>query len=99
MTTLRDRILACKDGYDVLHLDPNYEGSCPCFSVKEYGRPYAPAAIEIHGHCWRVDITHPGCGLHVSGINRLGNDAVEHMKRLLDAMDWYGDWTVVEEEE
>jgi hypothetical protein len=72
-------------GFDVLALDPEYNGACPCAQFILDG-----TVIELH--CWRVDLDHDGCGIHFDGDRAVA----ERIKPALDAMDWYGEWTVVE---
>jgi hypothetical protein len=72
-------------GYELMALDPDYCGSCPCFTVYVNG-------TTLEGHCWRVCFDCDGCGLHYTG-----NKAIAvHAKRLLDAMDWHGEWALKE---
>jgi len=81
MTTLPD------NGYDLLHLDQtgDYIASCPCAIVE------LPEGI-YEMHCWRVCFQCKGCGLHYKGDRA----TAEAMKVLLDEMDWYGEWNIVE---
>lgn len=79
--------ITLQSGFDVLALDPNYGGSCPC------------AVVEINGqrlelHCWRVDQEHDGCGIHYEGEK--GKAVARIIKPLLDEMSWYGEWAIVE---
>lgn len=61
--------------------DPGLNG-CPCFQIRL-------PSFEADGHCWRVGCTPGGgCCVHVRGDQ---TDA-DQLKRLLDAMDWYGEW-------
>lgn len=76
---------ALEDGWDVLRLGAGYEGGCPCSS-------FAIDKTKIDLHCWRVDGTHAGCGLHFRGNKVIAL----RLKPLLDAIDWYGEWTIVE---
>lgn len=79
------KIDAALDGYGVLALGENYEGSCPCSSFTLDG-----TRVELH--CWRVDTSHDGCGIHFEGDRSIA----ERIKPLLDEMNWYGEWTIVE---
>lgn len=72
-------------GYEILALDPNYEGSCPCARFDLGG-------TEIELHCWRVDPWCAGCGIHYKGDRAVA----ESLKPALDDMNWYGEWQVVE---
>ena len=72
-------------GRDVLALDPGYDGSCPCAEFELDG-------AHIVLHCWRVCTACGGCGIHVVRGDRA---VAERIKPLLDAMDWYGEWTIV----
>jgi hypothetical protein len=75
------------DGYDVLALGSGegYDGGCPCSAFWLDG-----TRIELH--CWRVDAEHDGCGIHFRGDRAVA----DRIKPLLDAINWYGDWTIVE---
>jgi hypothetical protein len=77
--------VTCETGYDVLACADDYERSCPCCTIRTSSGTY-----ELH--CWRVCRDHPGCGVHYEG----GAALAWAMKPLLDEMDWYGEWTVVE---
>lgn len=72
-------------GFDVLAMDPHYSGSCPCATVDIDG-------TRLEMHCWRVCLTCEFVGLHYSGDRAVA----ERVKPLLDAMDWYGEWPIVE---
>lgn len=74
-------------GFDVLALDPEYGGHCPCAVVVIDG-----ARLELH--CWRVCSSCEYVGIHYEGPE--GRAAAEKVKPLLDAMDWYGEWPIVE---
>ena len=76
-------------GHDVLALDRDYTGSCPCAEFELDG-------AHISLHCWRVCHLCAGCGIHVLSGDRA---AAERIKPLLDAMDWYGEWNIVVERE
>ena len=71
------------NAYDVMALDPDYAGSCPCFRAEIEG-------TLIEGHCWRVCRKCEGCGLHYEGDRAV----VKRLKPLFDAMDWYGKWSI-----
>lgn len=72
------------DGYALLRLDPEYDGSCPCATIA------LPSGVyELH--CWRVCTDCAGCGLHYEGDEA----TALAMKGVLDAMDWYGEWALV----
>ena len=66
--TLEERIGEAEDGYDILNLDPDFEGSCPCFWVRD-GDAY------MHGHCWRTCQECEYVGLHVHGISNAAAEA------------------------
>lgn len=77
------RVAESQDGYDILALDPEQDGSCPCFHV------VLDDGTRIDGHCWRVTCDqHEGVGLH--------GDIPEYTGRLmalkLTEIDWYGEW-------
>lgn len=76
-----------RTGYDVLALGENYEGGCPCSTIVINGE-----RLELH--CWRVDTSHDGCGIHYEG--RKGHNIAKLIKPLLDEMNWYGEWAIVE---
>lgn len=66
---------------------------CPCFTLEL-------PELEINGHCWRphdheLDPNADGrCCLH---LTRGSLDDAVQLRRLLNAMDWYGDWTLLDE--
>ncbi len=74
-------------GYDVLALDPYFEGSCPCAMVGIGG-------VRLEFHCWRVCSQCEYVGIHYEGAE--GRAMAERVKPLMDAMDWYGEWPIVE---
>jgi hypothetical protein len=74
---------ALEDGYDLLRLDLDYDGSCPCFMLTLDG-------TRLEGHCWRVCHRCKGCGIHYEG----DEETALRAKTLLDAIDWYGEWEV-----
>lgn len=84
MTTL-DRLP--ETGYEVLGLDPEYIGSCPCATVTVDGE-------RLEMHCWRTCSECDHVGIHYEG--NAGAAAAERVKPLLDAMDWYGAWELRE---
>lgn len=75
------------DGYDILALDPGFDGGCPCATVVIDGE-----RLELH--CWRVCSTCEYVGIHYEGAG--GRAVAERIKPALDAMDWYGEWPIVE---
>ena len=81
----RADLAPAETGYDVLRLDPDYNGSCPYAEFDLDG-------AHIRLHCWRVCSGCDGCGIHVRGDRAIA----ERIKPLLDAMDWYGAWTIVD---
>lgn len=82
---LRVKVQQAEDGYDILRLDSEYQGSCPCFQVLGDG-------FAIDGHCWRTCRTCDGVGLHVSSA--VPSDVAKLMARHLTDLDWYGKWPV-----
>ena len=74
---------APETAFEIMARDPDYIGSCTCFTVEIDG-------TLIEGHCWRVCMKCQGCGLHYEGDRAV----VERIKPLFDAMDWYGKWTI-----
>lgn len=72
-------------GYDVLALDTGTDGSCPCANFTLDG-------TRIRLHCWRVCQRCEFVGIHYVGERAVA----ERIKPLLDAMDWYGEWPIVE---
>ena len=68
-------------------------GPCPCFHLEL-------DALEIDGNCWRphgheLDPDTDGrCCLH---LQRGSLDDAQRLRALLNAMDWYGDWTLIDE--
>lgn len=64
------------DGYALLALDPQYEGSCPCAAFEFEG-------TRFDAHCWRVcrDCTY--AGLHYEGDPTVA-------QRVLDAFNAMG---------
>jgi hypothetical protein len=78
---------ALADGFDVLALDSEYIGSCPCATVVVDG-----ARLELH--CWRVCSACEYVGIHYEGA--AGRAAAERIKPLLDEMNWYGEWELRE---
>lgn len=74
-----------QDGFDVLALDPQQDGSCPCFSTTING-------TKIEGHCWRVCSRCEYVGLHYEGDIEIA----KAIKPLLDKMNWYGEWPIVQ---
>ena len=69
---------------------------CPCFEL-------AIADVRLVGSCWRTGPPHiEGCVLEWSGDSGNGklmaHNLAEALKPKLDAMDWYGEWTLVERE-
>ena len=70
-------------GFALLALDPKYGGSCPCADLV-----LAEGTYELH--CWRVCSQCEGCGIHYEGSFVIAR----RMKRLLDAMNWYGRWSI-----
>ena len=83
--TLADRIANCRDGWDVLNLDPSDDGHpCPCFWVDDHEE-----GVYIHGSCWREK---GFCTLKFSGVSPRNQ---QHIKRLLDELDWYGEWVIL----
>ena len=82
ITELRVRVQRAEDGYDILRLGEEYEGSCPCFWV--HGEDF-----DIEGHCWRPRCdSHEGVGLHANVPADIGR----RMATLLTELDWYGEW-------
>ena len=80
---LRVKVQQAEDGYDILHLDTDYEGSCPCFWV--HGEDF-----DIHGHCWRPNCKkHDYVGLHANVPADIGRLMARH----LTGLDWYGEWS------
>lgn len=88
-TFLADLVRAT-DAYDILKFD-----GCPCFLVEVPG-------FRADGSCWRVsdvdEYTHTidggpdgRCCVHVKGNTALA----AKLKQLLDAMDWYGPWSLM----
>ena len=71
-------------GYELLALDPEYTGSCPCATFTYDGHRY-------DAHCWRVCSKCRGCGLHYFNGTK---EEAERLARLLTEMDWYGEWSV-----
>lgn len=78
---------AMNDGWNVLYMDPEYGGHCPCARVVLDG-------ADLRLHCWRVCDECAGCGIHYVGA--VGRAAAERVKPLMDAMDWYGEWALAE---
>ena len=74
------------DAYDVMDMDPGYEGSCPCFGPVEID------GTLIEGHCWRVCTQCDGCGLHYEGDRKVA----ERLRPMFTALDWYGAWDIAE---
>lgn len=70
------------DGYEVLALDPNYIGACPCATFELDG-------TRIETHCWR---TGRSCRIEFWG----DRSVAERIKPLLDDIDWYGEWSIVQ---
>ena len=65
---------------------------CPCFSL-EFG------GMKFDGACWRSGPTHiSGCTLTWSSMDhpKDAKKIAEALKLKLDAMDWYGEWTLVQ---
>lgn len=60
---------------------------CPCFLIEQDG-------FTANGHCWR-SCTCNGCCVHVTGDRAVAS----RLKELLDAMDWYGEWNLVFEDD
>ena len=96
--TLRHQILAAEDGFDLLRLDPEYTGSCPCAKIEDEAE-----GITIETNCWRTfqwyavqnaECDHQGVCAHLWGADEA---IAAHVKDVLDAMDWYGEWEVVQE--
>ena len=77
-----------EDGFDVLRLDPSYDGSCPCARITVDGQ-------KLRLHCWRVCFDCEYVGIHYEGI--AGRLAAEKVKPLLDEMNWYGEWATFED--
>lgn len=75
-------------------LDPDYDGSCPCFGVN---LTIGCAELFIHGKCWRVSATHGLQDLHIVGdldsheLEVIG----EALKKQLDGQNWYNSYRVV----
>lgn len=80
-----DPEILAQAGFDLLALDPQYDASCPCAS-------FEVAGTKIELHCWRVCFSCEGCGIHYKG----DRDVALSMKPALDAMNWYGEWSVRE---
>ena len=84
-------------GYDLLALDPEYTGSCPCAT-------YTGGGVRIEMNCWRTGQYYLGggsCGHRGACVHLWGADETigHHVKRLLDDMDWYGEWELQHETE
>ena len=72
-------------GYLVLAMDPSFSGSCPCATVTIDG-------TRLEMHCWRVCDQCEYVGLHYFGDRAVA----QRVKPLLDDMNWYGEWPIVE---
>jgi hypothetical protein len=93
--SLRERILTASTGFDLLALDDDYIGSCPCATVEGDG-----SRLEMH--CWRSSAwsagwqcDHRSTCAHLWGVDQ---EVASHVKDVLDRMDWYGEWDVVLED-
>ena len=75
------------DGWEVLALDPEYIGSCPCARVV-----IDDQRLELH--CWRVCGKCQYAGIHYEGV--AGRVVAEAIKPLMDAINWYGQWELSE---
>ena len=67
-------------GYDVLRLDPDFDGSCPCATFTFRGH-------RFEAHCWRGCSQCEYVGLHYDSS---GKALALELAALLTAMDWYG---------
>ena len=75
-----------EDGYALMSLSGEFEGSCPCSTFVFEGFIYET-------HCWRICAKCDGCGLHYQPGAPI--ETVAAMRRLLTDMDLYGEWSVV----
>jgi hypothetical protein len=75
-----------KTAHQVLSLDPNYEGACPCATV-------IASDGYLHIHCWRTCDLCSLAGVHFRGISRLAALRLTALIR----RDWPADWQVVDE--
>jgi hypothetical protein len=83
---LEEMLSASGDGgRELLYMDPDYCGSCPCATIDLWG-----TTLEMH--CWRVCQKCERCGVHYEG-NR---EVAEVAKKYLDQMNWFGEWNIVE---
>lgn len=74
-------------GFELLALDPHYDGACPCATV-------VIDDVRLEMHCWRVCFRCEYVGVHYEGAQ--GRELAERVKPFLDSMDWYGEWAVTE---
>ena len=87
---LLDHLNSIQRGYEIdggWFTDADALGPCPCFTLEIEG-------FTADGSCWRT-CTHDGCCVHVTGDRVLAI----RLKEVLDAMDWYGEWTLVYEDD
>lgn len=73
-------------GFDVLALDPNYDGSCPCADVVIGG-------VRLLIHCWRTCSDCTYAGVHFTGPD--GREVAERVVPLLKAS-WGSEWQTFE---
>ncbi len=74
------------DGYELLALDPKYDGSCPCATVVIDG-------VKLEMHCWRVCSRCTYAGVHYEGT--AGRLAAERAAEMLNAIGW-SEWQTCE---
>lgn len=79
--------MTLETGYDVLRQDPKFDGSCPCAEVVIDG-------VRLELHCWRTCLKCEFVGIHYEGAE--GRALAERIKPLMDEMQWYGEWPIVE---
>jgi hypothetical protein len=92
--TVDEMLRLINDTYAPQQLDPEYDGSCPCFSVQ---RTINGKALNIVGRCWRVSETYGMQDLYVWG--ELDQEDLERialaLKEKLDEQEWYQPYRII----